>query len=146
MFRALRFILTLILILGPFAATPYASADALDPCRVKSSRDQTVSLGFPLRPERLVYEAKPRILVIPFKLKDNSSYSFTEDYKRDYQAAASNIKELSHGKSSVEFVFAPTVLTELTNADMDQLKINQQQQSQQDETKSTWGFVRGLNK
>ena len=142
MSRALRFILTLILISGPFAAVPYAFADALDPCRVKSSQGQTVSLGFPFRPERLVYVAKPKILVIPFKLKDNSSYSFTEEYKRDYQAAASNIKELSQGKSSVEFVFAPTVLTELTNADMDQLKINQQQQWQQDETKSTWGFVR----
>ena len=142
MSRALRFILTLILISGPFAAVPYAFADALDPCRVKSSQGQTVSLGFPFRPERLVYVAKPKILVIPFKLKDNSSYSFTEEYKRDYQAAASNIQELSQGKSSVEFVFAPTVLTELTNADMDQLKINQQQQWQQDETKSTWGFVR----
>jgi hypothetical protein len=142
MSRGLRFILTLTLLVGQFTVTPNAFADVLDPCRVKSSQDQTVSLGFPFRAERLVYVAKPKILVIPFKLKDNSSYSFTDEYKRDYQAAVNNIQELSQGKSSVEFVFAPTVSTELTNSDMDQLKINQQQQWQNDETKSTWGFVR----
>ena len=142
MSRGSRLVLTLVLTLGQFTSTPIASADALDPCRVKTSVGQTVSLGFPFRAERLVYVAKPKILVIPFKLKDNSSYSFTDEYKRDYQAATNNIQELSQGKSSVEFVFAPTVSTEFTNSDMDQLKINQQQQWQNDETKSTWGFVR----
>ena len=135
-------ILTLVLCLGQFAFAPHASADALSPCRIQASVGQTVSLGFPMRPERLVNFVKAKILVIPFKLKDNSSYSFTEEYKSDYQTAASNIREFSGGKASVEYVFAPTVITELTNADMDQLKINQQQQWQQDETKSTWGFVR----
>ena len=140
--RGSSLILTLVLTVGQVSSTTYATADALDPCRVKASRDQTVSLGFPFRPERLVYVAKPKILVIPFKLKDNSSYSFTDDYKRDYQAAASNIKEFSEGKTSIEFVFAPTVLTQFSNSDMDQLKINQRQQWQQDEAKSTWGFSR----
>ena len=135
-------ILTLVLCLGQFAFAPHASADALKPCRIQASIGQTVSLGFPMRPERLVNFVKAKILVIPFKLKDNSSYSFTDEYKSDYQTAASNIREFSGGKASVEYVFAPTVITELTNADMDQLKINQQQQWQQDETKSTWGFVR----
>ena len=135
-------ILTLVLCLGQFAFASHASADALKPCRIQASVGQTVSLGFPMRPERLVNFVKAKILVIPFKLKDNSSYSFTEEYKSDYQTAASNIREFSGGKASVEYVFAPTVITELTNADMDQLKINQQQQWQQDETKSTWGFVR----
>jgi hypothetical protein len=142
MSRALRVVLTLVLCLGQFAFAPHASADALKSCRIQASVGQTVSLGFPVRPERLVNFVKAKILVIPFKLKDNSSYSFTDEYKRDYQTAASNIKEFSGGKASVEYVFAPTVITELTNADMDQLKINQQQQWQQDETKSTWGFVR----
>ena len=135
-------ILTLVLCLGQFAFASHASADALKPCRIQASVGQTVSLGFPMRPERLVNFVKAKILVIPFKLKDNSSYSFTDEYKSDYQTAASNIREFSGGKASVEYVFAPTVMTELTNADMDQLKINQQQQWQQDETKSTWGFVR----
>lgn len=107
MSRTLRLVLTLILILGQMTATQNASADALDPCRVKSSRDQTVSLGFPMRPERLVYVAKPKILVIPFKLKDNSSYSFTDEYKRDYLAAASNVKEFSGEKRVLNLSLLP---------------------------------------
>lgn len=142
MSRPLRVTLTLVLILGQFITIPFASADALDSCRVKASQGQNVSLGFPIRPERLVYVAKPKILVIPFKLKDNPNYSFTDEYKDSYQGVASKIEELSQGKTSVEFVFAPTILTELTNADMDTLKINQQLQWQKDESKSTWGFVR----
>ena len=142
MLKAIRLILTLGLVLGQLALAPTASADSLDPCRVPASTSQTVSLGFPFRPERLVFLRKVKILVISFKQKDNSNYVFTEEYKRDYQAAAKNIMEFSGGKTLIEYVFAPTVLTELTNADMDQLKINQQQQWQQDETKSTWGFVR----
>ena len=142
MIKAIRLILSLGLILGQFAIAPTASADSLDPCRVPASISQTVSLGFPFRPERLMHLAKAKILVIPFKQKDNSTYVFTDEYRRDYQAAASNIKEFSGGKAQIEFVFAPTVLTELTNSDMDQLKINQQLQWQKDETKSTWGFIR----
>jgi hypothetical protein len=142
MLKAIRLILSLGLILGQLALAPTASADSLDLCRVPASTSQTVSLGFPFRPERLVFLGKVKILVIPFKQKDNSNYVFTEEYKRDYQAAARNIMEFSGGKTQIEYVFAPTVLTELTNADMDQLKINQQLQWQKDETKSTWGFIR----
>jgi hypothetical protein len=122
--------------------SPSVWADNLEGCRVQSSQNQVVSLGFPVRKERLSYISKPRILVIPFKLKDNPSYIFSESIKADYLTAAKNILEFSNGKASIEFVFAPTVSSDLTNADMEQLKINQQQQWQKDESKSTWGFVR----
>ncbi len=122
--------------------SPSVQADNLEGCRVQSSQNQVVSLGFPVRKERLSNISKPKILVIPFKLKDNPSYLFSDAIKADYLTAAKNIAEFSNGKASIEFVFAPTVSSDLTNADMEQLKINQQQQWQKDESKSTWGFVR----
>ncbi len=122
--------------------SPAVQANNVEACRIQASQNQTVSLGFPLRKERLAGLSKAKILVLPFKLKDNPNYVFTEGIKADYLTAAKNIAEFSKGKANVEFVFATTIETELTNTDMEQLKIGQQQQWQKDESKSTWGFVR----
>jgi hypothetical protein len=122
---------------------PIASAQSVENCRIKASDRQYVSLGFPIAQERLASLTKPKILVIPFKLKDNPNYIFTTQYKRNYEAAASNIKSLSKGKSSPEFVLLQPVLTEFTNNTMNTLKTNQNSANQnKDESKSTWGFVR----
>ena len=122
---------------------PTASAQSVENCRIKSSDRQNVSLGFPIAPERLTSLTKPKILVIPFKLKDNPNYIFTTQWKRDYEAAASNITSLSKGKSLPEFVLLQPVLTEFTNDTMNTLKTNQHfSYSNKDESKSTWGFVR----
>ncbi len=136
-----RTLAALVLFLTTFTS-PSSYADNLEACRVQTSQDQVVSLGFPVRTERLASLPKSRILVVPFKLKDNPNYVFSDAIKADYLTASQNISTLSNGRANVEFVFAPTVLTELTNADMDQLKINQREQFQKDETKSTYGFVR----
>jgi len=120
-----------------------ATAQSVENCRIKSSDRQTVSLGFPITPERLASLSKPKILVIPFKLKDNPNYVFTTQYKNDYEDAASNIAILSKGKSSPEFVLLQPVITEFTNDTMNALKANQISGYQsKDESKSTWGFVR----
>ena len=119
-----------------------AVADDIQLCRIKASERQTVSLGFPFRSERLNWLPKPKIMVIPFQQKDNQSFVFTNSMKNDYLAAAENISNFSSGQSKIEFIFAPTIPTELTNADMDQLKINQREYWQKDESKSTYGFVR----
>jgi len=119
-----------------------AVADDIQLCRIKASERQTVSLGFPFRSERLKWLPKPKIMVIPFQQKDNQSFVFTNSMKNDYLAAAENISNFSSGQSKVEFIFAPTIPTELTNAYMDQLKINQREYWQKDESKSTYGFVR----
>jgi hypothetical protein len=122
---------------------PIASAQSVENCRIKSSDWQYVSLGFPIAPERLTSLTKPKILVIPFKLKDNPNYIFTTQYKRDYETAALNIMSLSKGKSLPEFVLLQPVLTEFTNDTMNTLKTNQNSANQsKDESKSTWGFVR----
>ena len=137
-----RLVLAVWFLLSQLAYLPQASAASIDDCRINASRFQVVSLGFPLRAERIAYFSKPKILVVPFQLKDNPSFVFTNAMKNDYLTAAENISSFSSGLSKVEFVFAPTISTELTNADMDQLKINQREQFQKDETKSTYGFVR----
>ncbi len=122
---------------------PIASAQSVENCRIRSSDRQSVSLGFPIAPERLTSLTKPKILVIPFKLKDNPNYIFTTQAKRNYEAAASNVTSLSKGKSLPEFILLQPVLTEFTNNTMNTLKINQNSAwSNKDESKSTWGFVR----
>jgi hypothetical protein len=139
--KRLRPLAALVLFLT-ICVSPTSYADNLADCRIPAAEDQTVSLGFPVRPERLSNLPKAKILVAPFKLKDNPGYIFSDGIKADYLTAAKNISTLSNGRANVEFVFAPTISTDLTNADMDQLKINQREQWQRDETKSTWGFVR----
>ena len=120
-----------------------AVADDIQLCRIKSSPGQQVSLGFPVAPERLVNYSKPKILVIPFKLKDNPSYKFSTDFKKDYEEASANIAMFSNGKSTPEFVVLPTIETEFTNKTMEDLKAIQQNANQwKDESVSTWGFVR----
>ena len=119
-----------------------SNAESAENCRIKSSERQTVSLGFPVATERLAGMSKPKILVIPFKLKDNPNYSLAE-IKKNYEVAASNIASFSLGKSSPEFVFLPPVTTEFTSETMNTLKSNQNIGNQrQDESISTWGFVR----
>ena len=134
-------LLSLSLISAQFFVAPVQAANVED-CRIAASRNQVVSLGFPLRTERLAGVAKPKILVVPFQLKDTPNFVFTTGMKNDYLAAGENISTFSGGLTQIEFVFAPTIQTELTNADMDQLKINQRDQWQRDEAKSTYGFVR----
>lgn len=138
----LRAIVSLALLLPLIAQAPHALGADIAPCRIAASVNQTVSLGFPLRKERLANITKPKILVIPFKQKDNPNYDFVDWMKKDYLTASSNIRAFSNGQSEVEFIFAPVIQTELTNSDMDQLKINQREQFQKDESKSTYGWVR----
>ena len=137
-----RLVLAIWFLLSQYAYLPQASAASIEDCRISASRNQVVSLGFPLRAERLANFSRPKIMVVPFQLKDNPSFVFTNAMKNDYLTAAENIAAFSNGLSKVEYVFAPTIATELTNSDMDQLKINQREQFQKDETKSTYGFVR----
>jgi M6 family metalloprotease-like protein len=129
----------LIALLLPVSAV----ADDIQLCRIKASPGQQVSLGFPVAPERLVNYSKPKILVIPFKLKDNPSYKFAPEFKKDYEEASANIAMFSNGKSTPDFVVLPTIETEFTNKTMENLKAIQQNANQwKDESVSTWGFVR----
>lgn len=140
--KAMRSLTTIALLISSFIVVPHAAGDSLDPCRVKASENQNVSLGFPIKPERLVFFKKPSVLVIPFRLRDAPDYSFTESDKSDYLEAGKNISSFSVGKSDIDFIFAPTVNSNISSQDLVELKSNQQAAWQTDVSKSTWGFVR----
>ena len=124
---------------------PSASAADLSLCRIKASDRENVSLGFPLRDGRLAMVKNPKILVIPFQLKERPNYLLTELEKEDYKNAERDLNLFSGGKANVEFIFAPTLVTEYTKDTLVELKANQQKGNQdKDESVSTWGFVRKL--
>ncbi len=117
-----------------------AVADSLDSCRIATSRNSFVSLGFPVAKERL--KGNPKILVIPYKLKD-TPYVFADKDKNTAMEAAKIIQKLSGNQSNPIIDFAPLQELDLVKEDIVQLKVNQQNGWQKrDETKSTWGFVR----
>ena len=134
---------TLAVLLGQFFAIPNAHADTSADCKIPISPWQTVSLGFPVAPERLVNFAKPKILVIPIKLKDTPKSLFTAEFKKDYENAAANIATFSNGKSTPEFIILPEIASDFTTKTFDDLRAVQQNANQwKDESVSTWGFVR----
>jgi hypothetical protein len=137
--------LSIALLFVPVSIAPSAQADNLAACRIKASERQTLSLGFPVRDERLAKVSKPKILVVPFQLKDNPDFKFTDAMKKDYLYAEEYLSFLSGNVSTVEFVFAETIKTEFTNQTMETLKANQHSANQRrDESISTWGFVRKM--
>jgi hypothetical protein len=131
-----------------FAITPYlapANAAEIASCRIKASQRENVSLGFPLRDGRLASVKNPKIMVIPFQMKEKPNYVISELDKEDYKYAAKDISDFSGGKASVEFIFAPVLATEYTKDFWSTLKANQHKSPQEKvESLSTWGFVRTL--
>ena len=123
-------------------AVPSALAAPVADCRIATSFNQTVSLGFPIAAERLKDKPKPKLLVLPYRLSDRPTFTFGEEVKADYFAAANQIERFSGGRSKPEIVFSEVIDIPDTVADIVQLRINQQNTWQQDETKSTWGFIR----
>ena len=143
--RLIATVLSIALIIISVSMVPTAQADNLAPCRIKASERQTLSLGFPVRDERLAKVSKPKILVVPFQLKDNPDFKFTDAMKKDYLYAEEYLSFLSGNVSTVEFVFADTIKTDFTNLTMETLKVNQHTgNSKRDESISTWGFVRKM--
>lgn len=137
-------LLTAFTLLSTHVVVVSSVAAPVSDCRISVSPNQTVSLGFPIAPERINTKAKPKIMVLPFRLSDRPTFSFSENMKSDYEAAAVFIERYSRGLSKPEFVYAPVVDIPETVADMVILRQNQQQQWQRDEAKSTWGFIRKL--
>jgi M6 family metalloprotease-like protein len=128
----------LFLIPAPSAAAPTSD------CRIAAAPFQTVSLGFPVAKERLKDNPKPKILILPFRLSDRPTFTFGEEVKADYRASAEQIFRMSNGNTKPEMIFHDVIDIPETVADMVTLRINQQQQWQRDESKSTWGFIRKI--
>ncbi len=116
-------------------------AEAIDACRVPDTKWSEVSLGFPVRKERLKYLAKPRVLVIPFHPSDAPSFSLSPAEKAKFFQSADDIKKLSTGLSQIDFVFNPTIKLSITTSQMDKFKIDAQRTYLKDFENDQFGFV-----
>jgi hypothetical protein len=116
-------------------------ADSVEACRVPDTKWSAVSLGFPVRQERLKYAPKPKVLVIPFHPSDAPNFSFDQKEKDSFLQSAKDIYELSLGLSQIEFVFNPTVKLNITTSEMDKFKINVQQTYLKDFENDQFGFA-----
>ena len=112
-------------------------------CKVSASTDQVVSLGFPVRSERLSKVADVDILVVPVTPSNAPNVIDQVTFAENYTKAAKYIEDWSNGKTKINFTFTSVLKSNATIEDLDLLKINQQATNNaQDLVKSTWGFVR----
>lgn len=125
-----------------FSALPSTSfADNVEACRVPDTKWSAVSLGFPVKKERLKYLAKPKVLVIPFYPSDAASFDLSSSEKANFLQSAKDIYELSLGLSQIEFVFSPTVKLAINTLDMDLFKLNARQTYLSDFENDQFGFA-----
>ena len=139
----IRILLILSLVLSLISIKSSASAQPLENCRISASKGQALSLGFPINPERLSNISNPKILVIPYGLRD-ASFSFGDKEKNLFQKASENIHNLSSGRSRVTFAFNNIVDLGITVQEMDSVKNPQNNDKtwQERYAESTWGFVK----
>jgi hypothetical protein len=134
-------IFTFVAILAASTLPGVSFAGSTEACRLPDSKWSQVSLGFPVKKERLKYIAKPRVLVIPFHPSDAPDFSVGPVEKANFIQSAKLINALSSGLSQVEFVFSPTIKIALTTSEMDGYKINAQQTYLKDFENDQFGFA-----
>ena len=136
-FRISVFILAFLLSTFPNASF----ADDIAPCRVPDTKWSAVSLGFPVKKERLRHIPKPRVLVIPFYPADAPNFSFGQVERDKFFQSGRHIKELSSGMSEIDFIFNPPIKLSITTSEMDRFKINAQQTYLKDFENDQFGFA-----
>ncbi len=136
-FRILVFVAALVVSTLPSSSL----ANNIEACRVPDTKWSPVSLGFPVKQERLKYISKPKILVIPFHPSDAPSFSFGQTEKNSFLQSAKEIYELSSGLSQIEFVFNPTVKLTITTQEMDEFKIFARETYLKDFERDQFGFA-----
>ena len=115
-------------------------ADNVEACRVPDTKWSAVSLGFPVRQERLKHVPKPRVLVIPFHPSDAPGFTLGPEEKAGFLQSGKDIEQLSSGLSQIEFVFNPTIKISMTTAELDKYKINVGQTYLQDFENDQFGL------
>jgi len=140
-----RFLLSLALTANLLIAImPSANAQNLDDCKLPDPKRDPVSLGFPIKAERLKYISNPKILVIPFQSKFDPEISFGLKEKASFSKSATDIRRLSSNKSNVNFVYHPVVKLEMTSAEIDNFKINAKEAFQKDFPRDQHSFATNL--
>jgi hypothetical protein len=140
-----RIVLSLLLVVG-FAipiAPPTFAAD-LNDCRVPHTKWSALSLGFPVKIERLKYISNPKILVIPFHAKDEPELVLSSTDKGIFSQSQKDIQSLSSNMSNIEFVFHRTIKLNIDTSEMDNLKINAQKTFHTDFENDQFGFAHNL--
>lgn len=129
------------LVLSSMATPTQAAGDSIEQCRISASEWQTVSLGFPVRQERLKYLERPRILVIPIRLSDNPEFVFTDEMKEEYLQAGRAISKFSKEKTKIEFIFNKTIKSPHDTPYFVDLRDKQKTTFNSKEGPATWNFV-----
>ena len=136
-----RITFSLVLLLGQLAVNPRAAADSSADCRISSGEWSIVSLGFPLRKERLANLDNVKILVIPFQLKGEPTFNLSGYELSNFSLAVQDIRNFSSNKNNLQFVFNKTVELPQSAFDLDEIKRNVNNTWAKDFANSTWGFV-----
>ena len=128
-----------------FSALPnVAFSQPISECKIQASSFQQISIGFPVNPERLAKIVNPKILVIPYRLKDEKAFDFGSKEKEAFTKASDNIYKFSDGKSRVTFSFNEVINVEMTIKERNAIKQpqnnNKSWQERYDE--STWGYMK----
>jgi len=119
-----------------------AHADQLNNCRISASTRQPVSLGFPLRSERLANLQNPKVLVLPYQMSGEPKFVLSVEERDKFLQAGKDISNYSLGKNHIDFIFNSTIEIPDTVDDMNELKVRQQSAWMSgDYSNSTWGFV-----
>jgi len=128
-----------------FSSLPnLASAQPVSECRIKASSIQMVSLGFPVNPQRLANVVNPKILVIPYRLKDETKFDFGSKDKEIFSKVSDNIYDFSNGRSKVTFIYNSIIDLDMTVNERDLIRApsNSYTDWQERYDKSTWGFMK----
>ena len=131
-----------VLVLSLFSTS--ATAQSIGECKIQASSFQPVSLGFPVNPERLSKITNPKILVIPYRLKNENEFNFGNEEKEMFSKVSNNIYDFSSGLSKITFVYNETINLDMTAKERNLIKApnNSYSEWQERYDKSTWGFVK----
>jgi DNA-binding protein H-NS len=136
----LAFALVISLVAAP-SLTATARAANVEDCRIPSGEWSIVSLGFPLRKERLGNIQSAKILVIPYQLKGEPAFSLSASDISNFSSAAQDIRDFSLNRSNVQFIYNKTVVLPQSALDLDDIKRNVSNTWAKDFANSTWGFI-----
>ena len=128
-----------------FSALPnMAFAQPVSECKIQASSFRQISIGFPINQERLAKIVNPKILVIPYRLKDEKAFQFGNKEKEAFTKASENIYKFSDGKSRVTFSYNEIINIDMTVSERNTIRApsNSYSDWQERYDKSTWGFMK----
>jgi len=126
---------------------PVAAATTASDCKIDREgtvENSPVSVGFPIHPDRYVGRTEVNVLVASFELKDVKFTKKLESFKDRDIFTTKLVSRLSRNKVKINFIYTDKVFTYgKTLKEWEELKAGQHDAyGRQDESKSTWGFVR----